>query len=50
VNLLDKQIFLNEVGEFINEFLDRKLDTNIDDNIRWAIASKIVMRVLETCS
>jgi hypothetical protein len=38
------------VGDFINDFLDRKLDTNIDDNVRWALASKIVIRVLETCS
>lgn len=38
------------VTEFMNEFLNRNMDTEIDDNIRWSIAKKIIMRILESCS
>jgi hypothetical protein len=33
----------------MSEFLSRRLDTSIDDNVRWAIARKIIVRILETC-
>ena len=35
---------------FMDEFKDTKYDDSVDDNIRWAIANKIIGRVLEWCS
>ena len=34
----------------MDEFKDTKYDDSVDDNIRWAIANKIIGRVLEWCS
>lgn len=42
--------FMKCLTEFMNEFLNRNMDLEIDDNIRWSIATKIIMRILETCS
>ena len=47
---MPKHEFIECVSEFVNEFLNRNMDMNIDDNIRWAIAKKIIIRILETCS
>ena len=47
---MPKHEFIDCVSEFINEFLNRSMDSSIDDNIRWAIAKKIIIRILETCS
>ena len=47
---MPKPEFIACVSEFINEFLNRSMDWSIDDNIRWAIAKKIIIRILETCS
>lgn len=35
---------------FFTEFSDKNLDQSLSDNIRWAIANRIISRILETCS
>lgn len=49
INLLSPDEFQESASGFIKEFLDRNLDKNVDDNTRWAVASKIIFRILETC-
>lgn len=49
INVQNKVQFLSTIGDFMKEFLNRNLDLSIDDNIRWAIAQKIIIRILETC-
>lgn len=49
INVLPKEEFLKAVSGFMDEFLDRSIDQSVEDNIRWAIASKIIARILETC-
>ena len=49
LNALSTQDFLQKVGEFLEEFLNRRMDLSVGDNIRWAIARKVIFRVLETC-
>ena len=50
INTLPRDQFIECVGEFIREFTDRNKDHSVDDNIRWAIAKKVIVRILETCS
>jgi len=33
----------------MDEFLDRDLSKATEDNLRWAIADKVITRILETC-
>ena len=35
---------------FFEEFIEPSTDESIDDNLRWAIASKILMKIFESCS
>ena len=42
--------FMSVFGTFMDEFRDTGFDDSIDDNIRWAIANKVLGRVLEWCS
>ena len=42
--------FMAVFGSFMSEFKDIGFDDSIDDNIRWAIAHKVLGRVLEWCS
>ena len=37
------------VDSFMDDFYDTQLDASVDDNVRWAIASKIIGRTMETC-
>lgn len=46
----DLNDFFTVVDSFMREFMSFELDVNIDDNIRWAIAHKMIQRILETCS
>ena len=50
INTLPTADFVSCVSEFISEFRDRNMDHSVSDNIRWAIARKIIVRILETCS
>jgi len=49
INKLPSYEFLSVASKFIEEFMDRNLDMKLDDNVRWAIAVKIIIRILETC-
>lgn len=42
--------FMTIFNKFMDEFRDGGLDDSVDDNMRWAIANKIISRVLEWCS
>ena len=42
--------FMTIFDKFYGEFRDASYDDSVDDNIRWAIANKILGRVLEWCS
>lgn len=42
--------FMAVFATFMDEFRDVGFDDSVDDNIRWAIANKILGRVLEWCS
>lgn len=42
--------FITVFDKFMDEFKDRGYDDSVDDNIRWAIANKVLGRVLEWCS
>lgn len=50
INELPTRDFLDCANGFIEEFLQRGMDTSVKDNIRWAIARKIILRIMETCS
>jgi hypothetical protein len=50
INALPKADFVTCVSEFMSEFRNRGMDHSVCDNIRWAIARKIIVRILETCS
>jgi hypothetical protein len=50
INVMKIEEFKDCVSEFMNEFLNRNMDLQIDDNIRWSIARKIIVKILESCS
>ena len=50
INILPKEEFISCVSDFYSEFRNRTMDQSIVDNIRWAIAKKVIVRILETCS
>jgi hypothetical protein len=41
--------FFEIFKQFMDEFCDSATDESVDDNLRWAIASKIINKILETC-
>lgn len=50
INPSSPDLFIQTVDGFMQEFASSELDKSIDDNIRWAIAHKVIQRILETCS
>ena len=42
--------FMSIFDSFMDEFKDIGFDDSVDDNIRWALANKVISRVLEWCS
>ena len=42
--------FTDQWSSFLDEFLESSTDESVDDNLRWAIASKILMKIFESCS
>jgi hypothetical protein len=50
INTLATSEFVACASEFIEEFRDRNMDQSVSDNIRWAIARRLILRILETCA
>ena len=50
VNKLPAGEFARFFDDLFFEFLDRSTDTSTDENLRWAIARRILLVVLDTCS
>ena len=49
INGLPEAEFVSCASGFITEFMNRNMDQSVCDNIRWAIARKIIVCILETC-